>query len=74
VLEQVLLASQVRAPVSLTESSSDTIQKLQFGVNTTIELKNITATSDNNACLSVETHPARIHYFQVQLLYFVARS
>jgi hypothetical protein len=55
VLEQVLLASQVHAPVSLTESDSDTIQKLPFGVNTTIELKNITATYDNNARLLFET-------------------
>ena len=50
-LEQVLLASQVHAPVSLTESSSGTVQKLPFGVNTTIELKNITATSDSNGML-----------------------
>jgi len=30
--------------VSLTEYNSGTIQKLSFGVNTTIELRNVTAT------------------------------
>jgi hypothetical protein len=33
--------------ISLTEYNNGTIQNFPFGVNTTIELKNITATSDS---------------------------
>jgi len=37
--------------ISLTECNSDTIQKLSFGVNTVIERKNVTTTSDNTGTL-----------------------
>ena len=45
--------------ISLTASNSGTIQELPFGVNTTIELKNVTAASDNTTQLLVEAYPAR---------------
>ena len=39
---------------SLTECNSDTIQKFgHFGVNITIELKNMKAKSDNNATVVI---------------------
>jgi hypothetical protein len=37
--------------ISLTEFKTGTIQKLPFGVNTTIELKILTALSDNTGTL-----------------------
>jgi len=37
--------------MSLSECNSGTIQKSQFGVNTRIELKNVTAASDNTGTL-----------------------
>ena len=37
--------------ISLTDSNTDTTQKMPFGVNTTIELKNITAASENTGTL-----------------------
>ena len=38
--------------ISLTANNSGTIQKLPFGVNTTTELKNVTAASDNTGILA----------------------
>jgi len=39
--------------IPLTECNVGVTQKLTFGVNTAIELKNVTATSDNNPHLLV---------------------
>ena len=41
-----------------------------LGVNTTIELKNITATSDDSGTILVESYPARCHYYKMRLLHF----
>jgi hypothetical protein len=48
--------------VSLTECSTDTTQKLPFGVNITIELKNVTTTSENSCMLLYETQRSRWYY------------
>jgi len=41
----------IGSDVSLTEYNSGAIQKLPFGVSTTIELKNMTTTSGNTGTL-----------------------
>jgi hypothetical protein len=42
--------------ISLTECSIGTTQKLPFGVNTTVEFKRVTATSDNTYALLKTKH------------------
>ena len=43
--------NQLSDLMSLTECNCGTIQKLPFGVNTVIELKNVTTASDNTGAL-----------------------
>jgi len=46
-----LFCSQSLSHMSLSECHNDTTQKLSFGVNTVIELKNVTTSSDNTGTL-----------------------
>ena len=48
--------------ISLTECITGTTKKLSYGVVTTIELQNRTATFDNTGTLFVETYRAGCHY------------
>jgi hypothetical protein len=51
VLIKYIFDHMLHAYISLTEYDTGTTQKLPFGVNTTTELKNITATSNNTGTL-----------------------
>jgi len=48
--------------MSLTDYNSGTIEELSFGVNTMIELKNITPTSDNTGTLLGRNEPHKVPF------------
>jgi hypothetical protein len=49
--QNLVIVRRVWWDIPLTECSSGTVQQLSFGVSTTIELKNITATPDSTGIL-----------------------
>ena len=53
---------QAQQEISLNTFDSGTTQKLTFGFSTTIEIKNVTATSENTGTILSRKIALRCHY------------